>query len=57
MNVKNKYILPECKIVIIKISNGTIISAHPCEMCKKLLNKYKLNNIHTIINDKIVKII
>lgn len=56
MNVKNKSILPECKIVIIKISNGEIACTHPCEMCKKLLNKYKLNNIHTIINDKMVKI-
>jgi cytidine deaminase len=56
MNVKDKAILKECKIVIIRISNGKVTETTPCTMCSKLLNKYKLTNVNTLIDDKIIKI-
>ena len=56
MSVKNKTILPECKIVIIKITAGQVACTHPCTMCTKLLNKYKLNNIYTLKDGKMIKI-
>jgi len=56
MSVKNKNLLKYSEIVIIRRSStNEIISAVPCEMCKKLLNKYKIINIKTIINNKVVK--
>ncbi len=50
MNVKNKAILRECSIVIFKITySGIVKECRPCEMCKKLLNKYQLKQ--KIISD------
>ncbi len=42
MNVKNKKILHKCKMIIVKIYNGNIITCDPCPMCKKLMDKYKI---------------
>jgi cytidine deaminase len=56
MNIKNKKILNKCKMVIIKITKGKITTCGPCKMCKELLNKYKITNINTMSNEKIVKI-
>jgi cytidine deaminase len=56
MKVKDKTILNKCKIIIIKIKNNCIEPAIPCDMCLKLLNKYKINKIYTIENNKIMKI-
>ena len=55
MQVKNKHRLRFCKIIIIKITNGIISYATPCQMCIKLLKKYGLTKIYTIDNGKIVK--
>ena len=42
LNLKNKSILSKCKIRILKINSGGIVSeCGPCPMCKKLLTKYK----------------
>ena len=54
MSVKNKTLLPESKIIIIKITNGQINVTAPCEMCKKLLNKYKISRVCTLSNNKII---
>lgn len=43
-------------MIIIKLSNGIPSYAKPCEMCYKLLNKYKINKLYSIENNKIVKI-
>jgi|LauGreSBDMM110SN_4_FD.fasta_scaffold1457082_1 cytidine deaminase len=56
MNVKNKNILKKSKIIIVKICDGNITNCNPCKMCKKLLSKYKINNINTLFNEKITKI-
>jgi cytidine deaminase len=56
MQVKNKNRLNRCKMIVIKIVNGNISCAKPCEMCKKLLNKYKIKNVKTVDNDKIVSV-
>jgi cytidine deaminase len=56
MSVRNKKLLPKSKIVIVRLNNGNIVQAKPCEMCQHLLNKYKLNKICTLCEDKIVKI-
>jgi deoxycytidylate deaminase len=53
MNVKDKTILPFSKIIIVKLCDGNIVQAKPCEMCKNLLDKYKLNKIYTIVKDKL----
>lgn len=45
MNVKNKMKLNECKIIIFKITDsGVVKECGPCEMCKKLLNKYSIKH-------------
>ena len=54
MSVKNKSLLPESRIIIIKIKNGKINVTGPCEMCQKLLNKYKISRVCTVFNDKII---
>jgi cytidine deaminase len=56
MSVRNKKLLPKSKIVIVRLNNGIIVQAKPCEICQQLLNKYKLNNICTLCENKIVKI-
>ena len=57
MKVKNKKILKECRIVIIRIdAQGNIIPAEPCSMCAKLLDKYKLTNINTIKENRLTKV-
>lgn len=55
MSVRNKKLLSESKIVIIRLNNGNIVEAKPCKMCNDLLIKYKLTNICTLCGDKIVK--
>ena len=45
--IKNKHILRECKVYIIKIKNNEINHAVPCEMCSQLLKKYKITKIFT----------
>jgi deoxycytidylate deaminase len=43
MKIKDKTILKDCKIYIIRINNDlNIIQGIPCDMCNKLLNKYNL---------------
>ena len=54
MSVKDKTLLPESRIIIIKIRSGKIDDTIPCEMCRKLLNKYKISRICTVLNNKIV---
>ena len=56
MQVKNKHRLQYCKIVIVKINNRNIDFATPCEMCQKLLKKYKITKIYSVVNDKLVRI-
>ena len=53
MNVKDKTILSSSKIIIIRLHDGNIVQAKPCEMCKNLLDKYKLYKIYTIVKDKL----
>lgn len=54
MNVKDKTKLSSSKIVIIRLSDGNIVQAKPCDMCKNLLDKYKLCKIYTLYEDKII---
>jgi hypothetical protein len=42
MNVKNKNLLPFSKIVIVRLKDGKVVQAQPCEMCQNLLSKYKV---------------
>lgn len=51
MSVKDKTILANSKLVVIKILDNKISFASPCKMCQKLLNKYKISRICSI-NDK-----
>lgn len=44
MSVKNKNLLNKCKIIIVKIVNGKPVLRNCCDMCSKLINKYKINN-------------
>ena len=53
MNVKDKNMLSSSKIVIVRLNDGNIVPAKPCEMCKRLLNKYKLGKVCTLYEDKI----
>ncbi len=53
MNVKDKTILSSSKIIIIRLHDGNIVQAKPCEMCKNLLDKYKLCKIYTMVKDKL----
>lgn len=53
MNVKDKTILQSSKIIIVRLLDGNIVQAKPCEMCKNLLDKYKLCRICTMYEDKI----
>jgi cytidine deaminase len=49
MSVRNKSILKYCKIIIFRLDkSGNILPAEPCEMCSKLLQKYKITRIETI---------
>ncbi len=43
--VKNKNILKDCKIYIIKLRNNDIEQGIPCPMCYNLLKKYNINKI------------
>lgn len=43
--IKNKHILRECKVYIIKIKNNELEHATPCQMCCNLLKKYKVTKI------------
>jgi hypothetical protein len=54
MSVKNKNLLSESKIIIVRLNDGQIVQAQPCKMCKNLLDKYKLNKICTLCNEKII---
>ena len=42
MNVKNKNILSECKMVIVRIYKGEIVNCEPCEKCEKLIDKFNI---------------
>ena len=48
MKIKNKNILKNCDIYIGKIKNNKVEIAMPCNMCTKLLLKYKIKKIHKI---------
>ncbi len=41
--IKNKNILNNCYIIIMKYNNNNYNNAIPCDKCKKLISKYKLN--------------
>jgi cytidine deaminase len=43
--IKDKTILPDCKIYIGKIINNEIHPCGPCEMCSQLIQKYDGNKI------------
>ena len=45
MNIKNKKILPKCKMIVVKIINDKPIVCGCCDMCNELLMKYKLKLI------------
>ena len=45
MKIKNKNILSECNIYIGKIINNKLELATPCDACKKLLLKYKIDKV------------
>ena len=53
MNVKDKTILSSSKIIIVRLLDGNIVQAKPCEMCKNLLDKHKLCKIYTMVKDKL----
>jgi cytidine deaminase len=53
---KNKKLLSSSIIVIVKLNDGKIVQAKPCEMCQNLLDKYKVSKICTLCGDKIIKI-
>lgn len=55
MSVKNKNLLPFSKIVIVRLKDGKVVQARPCEMCQNLLSKYKVSKVCTLCGDKIVK--
>ena len=55
MNVRNKNLLPSSKIVIVRLNDGKIVQAKPCEMCQNLLNKYKVSKVCTLYGNKIIK--
>ena len=54
MSVKDKSLLSKSKIVIIRLKDGNIVEASPCQKCKKLLDKYKVSKICTLCDGKIV---
>ncbi len=56
MSVKNKSLLSSSKIVIIRLSDGQIVPAQPCAICKNLLDKYKLCKIYTLNENKIIHV-
>lgn len=56
MQTKNKAQLKYCKIIIVKLHNDGIDYATPCEMCQKLLNKYKIDKIYSMLNGKFVRV-
>ena len=45
MKIKNKTILKNCKIYIIKIKDNYIEKGIPCPMCYNLLHKYNIYKI------------
>ncbi len=55
MSVRNKNLLSESKIIIVRLNNGSIVEAKPCVKCQNLLDKYKLSKICTLCGDKVVK--
>lgn len=55
MSVKNKKLLPSSKIIIVRLNDGKIVQAKPCEMCQNLLSKYKVSKVCTLCGDKIIK--
>jgi cytidine deaminase len=57
INAKNKQILHECIIIIIKLVNNIISFTTPCDMCKKLLHKYNITKIYSInSNFKLIRL-
>jgi hypothetical protein len=50
MNIPKKYKheLKNCKIYIIRINNGDMHPAQPCDKCSKLLNKFRISKVYTI---------
>lgn len=46
--VKNKNILKYCKFFVVKIRDGDIVQATPCDMCNDLLKKYGVQKICNI---------
>jgi hypothetical protein len=46
--IRNKNILKYCKIFIVKIREGDIVQAYPCDMCNDLLKKYGVTKICNI---------
>ncbi len=43
--IKDKTILPHCKIYIGKIINNELCPCGPCEMCSNLIQKYDCDKI------------
>ena len=43
--IKDKTILPNCKIYIGKIINNELCYCGPCEMCSNLMQKYNCDKI------------
>lgn len=48
-NVKNKNILKECTLVLLKLNrNGYLTDCEPCEMCAHIIKKYKIKKVIVI---------
>ncbi len=54
MSVKDKTMLANSKLIVIKITNNKVSFTTPCDMCQRLLNKYKIPKICSMYNEKIV---
>lgn len=49
----NKDILHHLKLMIVRVDNGKIIHAYPCQHCQNLIKKYGIPTVlHTIDNIK-----
>ena len=54
MSVKDKSMLANSKLIVIKITDNKVSFTTPCDMCQKLLNKYKVQRICSIQDEKII---
>lgn len=48
LKVKDKSVLPRCKIYIGKITDGELVHSGPCSMCDNLIKKLKITHTKKI---------